>query len=141
VNTVDTPTETPAVVNPPHPLAILDVALALRKMVERVTPEEFNWQDAHYDYHSEQSRELLFLIANHEWVRATSEIVDVVRSDVIDTTIKTDIDLSQMPRRSAVSAAVRVPRPGPSPHSPSPGHRPQVRSPARCPTCPSVRAS
>ena len=45
-----------------------------------------------------------------------------------------------MPRRSAASAAVRSPRPGPSPLSPSPG-RPQVRSPARCPTCPSVMAS
>ena len=35
-----------------------------------------------------------------------------------------------MPRRSAASAAVRSPRPGPSPQSPSPGQRPQVRSPA-----------
>ena len=106
--TVNTPTETPAVVNPSHPLAILDVALALRKMVERVTPEEFNWQDAHYDYYSEQGRELLFLIANHEWVRATSEIVDVVRSDVIDTTIKTDIDLSRIKHEAFRGRSGRV---------------------------------
>jgi hypothetical protein len=61
-----------------------------------VTPEEFYWQDARYDHDSEQGRELLFLIANHEWVRATSEIVDIARSDAIETTIKTDIDLSQI---------------------------------------------
>ncbi|MBV9792743.1 MAG: hypothetical protein JO016_02285 [Actinobacteria bacterium] len=82
------------VVDPSHPLEILGAAMALREMVERVTSEEFSWHDAHYDDHSELGRELLFLIANHEWVRATSEVVDVVRSDVIETTIKTDIDLS-----------------------------------------------
>ena len=36
------------------------------------------------------------MIANHEWVRATSEIVEIARSDAIETTIKTDIDLSQI---------------------------------------------
>jgi hypothetical protein len=58
-----------------------------------------------------------------------------------------------MPRRSAAAAAVRSPRPGPSPPGPSPGSRPLVRSPGPaltpprhgcrswCPTCPSVPAS
>ena len=80
----------------PKPLEILDTALALRAAVLLVTPEEFYWQDARYDHDSERGRELLFLVANHEWVRATSEIVDIVRSDSIETTIKTDIDLSQI---------------------------------------------
>ena len=44
----------------------------LRAMIEQVNPDEFSWQDAHYDHHSEMGRELLFLMANHEWVRATS---------------------------------------------------------------------
>ena len=35
-------------------------------------------------------------MANHEWVRATSEIVDIARSDSIETTIKIDIDLSKI---------------------------------------------
>jgi hypothetical protein len=57
-----------------------------------------------------------------------------------------------LPRRSAAAAAVRSPRPGPSPPGPIPGGRPPVRSPgpaltlssqwcrSRCPTCPSVPA-
>lgn len=108
VNTADGRVEAPAAVDPSNPIAILDAALALRRMVELVTPEEFNWQDAHYDYHSEQGRELLFLIANHEWVRATSEIVDLVRSDVIETTIKTDIDLSQIKHEAFRGRSGRV---------------------------------
>ena len=82
------------VIDPSDPLEILGTAWALREMVELVTPEEFSWHDAHYDDDSAHGRELLFLIANHEWVRATSEVVEVVRSDVIETTIKADIDLS-----------------------------------------------
>jgi len=108
VNTADGRAEAPAAVDPSHPLAILDVALALRDMVDLVTAEEFNWQDAHYDYHSEQGRELLFLIANHGWVRATSEIVDIVQSDVIETTIKTDIDLSQIKHEAFRGRSGRV---------------------------------
>jgi hypothetical protein len=77
-------------------------------MVELVTAEEFHWQEAHYDHDSEQGRELLFLIANHEWVRATSEIVDVVRSDVIETTIKTDIDLGQIKHEAFRGKSGRV---------------------------------
>jgi hypothetical protein len=80
----------------PKPLEILDAALALRAAVLLVTPEEFYWQDARYDHDSERGRELLFLVANHEWVRATSEIVEIIRSDSIETTVKTDIDLSQI---------------------------------------------
>jgi hypothetical protein len=68
----------------------------LRAMIEQVNPDEFYWQDAHYDHHSEMGRELLFLMANHEWVRATSEIVDISRSDAVETTIKIDIDPGQI---------------------------------------------
>ena len=64
--------------------------------MERIAPEEFHWQESHYDHDSRCGRELLFLIANHEWVRATSEIIEIERSDAIDTTLKIDIDLDQI---------------------------------------------
>src|SRR5271156_230111 len=73
---------------------VLNLAKRLRDMVEAVSSDEFSWQETHYEHDSRQGRELLFLIANHEWVRATSEIVDIMRSDAIETTIKIDIDLS-----------------------------------------------
>ena len=73
-----------------------EYAHQLRDIVNRVTPEDFRWQESHYERDSRQGRELLFLIANHEWVRATSEIVDITRSNAVDTTIKIDIDLGQI---------------------------------------------
>jgi hypothetical protein len=74
----------------------LEHARRLQATVEQVTPEEFRWQESHYDHDSRHGRELLFLIANNEWVRATSEIVDVTRSDAVDTIIKIDIDPDQI---------------------------------------------
>ena len=73
-----------------------EYAHQLRDIVNRVTPEDFRWQESHYERDSRHGRELLFLIANHEWVRATSEIVNVTRSNAVDTTIKIDIDLGQI---------------------------------------------
>jgi hypothetical protein len=89
----------------PEPTGIADFAGAqsvwrtaerLRRMVREVTVDEFYSHDARYDEDSGLGRELLFLIANHEWVRATSEIIDISRSDVIGTTLKIDIDLRQI---------------------------------------------
>jgi hypothetical protein len=71
-------------------------ATRLGAMVGRVNADEFYWEDVHYDHDSEMGRELLFLMANHGWVRATTEIVDISRSDAIETTIKIEIDLSQI---------------------------------------------
>lgn len=68
----------------------------LRVMVEQVTSEEFRWQEANYDRDSLVGRELLYLAANNEWVRATAERVDVVRSDAIETEIKVDVDLDHI---------------------------------------------
>jgi hypothetical protein len=65
-------------------------------MIGQVTAEEFAWQDAHYDRDSGLGRELLFLIANDDWVRSTSEIVDIVRSDAIETRIDIDVDLGRI---------------------------------------------
>jgi hypothetical protein len=73
-----------------------DVALRLEFMVGQITPEEFGWQDANYDRDSALGRELLFLIADNQWVRATSEATDITRSDTVDTTIKIDVDLDRI---------------------------------------------
>jgi hypothetical protein len=65
-------------------------------MVGLVTADEFHRHEDRYDYDSGQGRELLFLIANHEWVRGTSENVDIDRSDAIETALKIDVDLRQI---------------------------------------------
>src|ERR1035438_1456575 len=72
--------------------AMQDVAFRLDYMVSQITPEEFRWQDANYDRDSALGRELLFLIADSQWARATSETIDIARSDTIETTIKIDVD-------------------------------------------------
>ena len=73
-----------------------EIAAELWQIVTRVSAEEFRWQESHYDSDSRRGRELLFLIANNEWVRATSEIIDISRSDSIETTIKIDVDLDRV---------------------------------------------
>jgi hypothetical protein len=76
--------------------SLVELAADLLAAVQAVTPAEFSWQETHYDHDSRLGRELLFLMANYDWVRATSEIVDIKRSDTIETTIKIDVDLSQV---------------------------------------------
>lgn len=76
--------------------AVWQTAKDLLACVRRVSSEELLWQEAHYDHDSRLGRELLFLMANQEWARATSEIIDFTRSDTLSTTIKIDVDLSQV---------------------------------------------
>ncbi len=80
----------------PQVEALLGVARRLDYMIGQVTPDEFAWQDANYDRDSALGRELLFLIANDGWIRSTSEIIDIARSDAIETAIDIDIDLSRI---------------------------------------------
>lgn len=75
---------------------LLDVAVRLDYMVSQITPEEFRWQDANYDRDSALGRELLFLIADNGWSRATSEKISVTRSDSLETSIEIDIDLDRI---------------------------------------------
>src|ERR1700685_4286284 len=56
---------------------LLDVAVRLDYMVSQITEEEFRWQDANYDRDSALGRELLFLIADNGWSRATTERIRV----------------------------------------------------------------
>jgi hypothetical protein len=57
--------------------SVLRAAQRLQRTARQVTLEEFRLQDSHYGHDSYYGRELLFLIANNEWARATREIVDI----------------------------------------------------------------
>jgi hypothetical protein len=83
-------------------------ARRLLDLVARLNPQEFYWQEAHYDNDSRQGRELLFLIANHEWVAATSELISVSRSDAVETTIKIDVDLGQITHEAFRNRSGRI---------------------------------
>jgi hypothetical protein len=76
--------------------AMKEAALRLIYMTGQITPEEFRWQDANYDRDSALGRELLYLIAENHWVRATSETVGIARSDMVETTIQVDIELDHI---------------------------------------------
>jgi hypothetical protein len=76
--------------------AMSEVALRLVYMIGQITPEEFRWQDANYDRDSALGRELLYLIAENQWVRSTSETIDIARSDMVETTIQVDIELDRI---------------------------------------------
>src|SRR6266568_3078369 len=91
-----TPAEVQASARALEAKAVLRMAEDLQALVEMVNLDEFYRQERHYDHDSRQGRELLFLMANHEWVRTTSEMVDISRSDAVETTIKIDIDLSRI---------------------------------------------
>jgi hypothetical protein len=81
---------------PSSELRAVQMALSLWRMVGLVTSDEFHRQEDRYDYDSGQGRELLFLIANHEWIRATSEVINIGRSDAIETALKIDVDLRRI---------------------------------------------
>lgn len=80
----------------------------LLDIVAQVTAEEFYWQDAHYSADSRLGRELLYLIANDEWIRTTTEILDVSRADAVDTTIRLDVDLDRITHEAFHEGAGRI---------------------------------
>lgn len=75
---------------------IQNIADTLLNIVTYVTAEEFYWQDAHYSTDSRLGRELLYLIANDEWIRSTTETLDVSRSDTVTESIRFDVDLDRI---------------------------------------------
>jgi hypothetical protein len=78
------------------PGQIPNTANELSELVDQITPEEFSWQEANYSRDSELGRELLYLIANNEWARATSEIIDVTRRHAVETTMRIAVDLDRI---------------------------------------------
>ena len=62
--------------------------------VRDVTLEEFRSEDALFERHSRLGRELLFLVANNNWCRRTTEVVEVRQAQAIDTDVIVDVDLA-----------------------------------------------
>jgi hypothetical protein len=72
------------------------VAQRLLKLISRITLDEFRWQDSRYSSDSRLGRELLYLIANDDWIRTTTEMLDVSRSYAVDARIAIDVDLDRI---------------------------------------------
>jgi hypothetical protein len=78
-------------------LAVLnEVAVRLAYLVGQITPQEFDRQDANYERDSALGRELLFLIADNSWTRATSEKIAITRSDSFETRVQVDVELDRI---------------------------------------------
>ena len=67
---------------------LLPTARRLLDISGLITAAEFYREDEHNGTDSRLGRELLYLIANDEWIRSTTEVVDASRSDAVDTTIR-----------------------------------------------------
>jgi hypothetical protein len=76
--------------------ALNEVAVRLAYMVGQITPEEFDRQDANYERDSALGRELLFLIADNGWTRASSENIAISRSDSFETKVQVDVELDRI---------------------------------------------
>lgn len=75
---------------------VRDVAGWLIHGIGQVTAEEFYWQDANFNSNLRRGRELLFLIANDEWIPSTTERIDVNRAHLVDTELVLEVDLTQI---------------------------------------------
>ena len=69
-------------------------ARRLRQCVEEVTVEEFRIGDFRVERDAGFGRQLLFLLSNEEWLRRTSEQLELKRVRVVDTEVVVDVDLS-----------------------------------------------
>lgn len=66
----------------------------LAREVLDVTLEEFRLTESRFETDSRLGRELLFLLSNTEWVRRTTEILDVSRVAAVETRVVVDVDVS-----------------------------------------------
>lgn len=64
--------------------------------IGQVTADEFYRHDTHYNRDSRLGRELLYLIANDDWIRSTTEIINLNRSDAIDSVVKVNVDTGKI---------------------------------------------
>ena len=76
------------------PPAAKVTARLLRACVEEVTVEEFRIGDFRVERDAALGRQLLFLLTNEEWLRRTSEHLEIQRVRVVDTEVVVDVDLS-----------------------------------------------
>ncbi|HZB51799.1 MAG TPA: hypothetical protein VE547_22100 [Mycobacteriales bacterium] len=66
----------------------------LAREVLDVTLEEFRLTESRFETDSRLGRELLYLLANTEWVRRTTEILDISRVAAVETRVVVDVDVS-----------------------------------------------
>ncbi len=66
----------------------------LAREVLDVTLEEFRLTESRFETDSRLGRELLYLVSNTEWVRRTTEILDVSRVAAVETRVVVDVDVS-----------------------------------------------
>ena len=59
-----------------------------------VTLEEFRLTESRFESDCRLGRELLFLLSNTEWVRRTTEILDISRVSAVETRVVVDVDVS-----------------------------------------------
>jgi hypothetical protein len=71
-----------------------EIIIRLRHIASQITLEEFDGQDANYERDSALGRELLYLLADNRWSRATSERIEIARSDSFETKVKIDVELN-----------------------------------------------
>ncbi len=71
---------------------------ALVAATDDVTVEEFRLADFRCEADARLGRKLLYLLSNTEWVRRTTEHVEIGRARVVDTEVVVDVDLSYLPR-------------------------------------------
>lgn len=64
--------------------------------IDRITAEEFFWEDANFNSNLRQGRELLYLISNDEWIPSTTERISLCRADLVDTDLVLEVDLAQI---------------------------------------------
>ena len=73
-----------------------DMAERLLELLGQVSADEFYRHDTHYNRDSRLGRELLYLIANDDWIRSTTEVINLNRSDAIDSVIKLNVDTGKI---------------------------------------------
>ena len=66
----------------------------LAREVLDVTLEEFRLTESRFETDSRLGRELLYLLSNNEWVRRTTEILDISRVAAVETRVVVDVDVS-----------------------------------------------
>ncbi|HYT09804.1 MAG TPA: hypothetical protein VEL73_04010, partial [Mycobacteriales bacterium] len=59
-----------------------------------VTLEEFRLTESRFETDCRLGRELLYLLSNTEWVRRTTEILDISRVSAVETRVVVDVDAS-----------------------------------------------
>ena len=77
-------------------VGVPEMAGRLLDFIGHVSADEFYRHDTHYNRDSRLGRELLYLIANDEWIRSTTEIINLDRGDSLDSMVKVNVDTSRI---------------------------------------------